>query len=257
MKFARYEVNGQVAYGLVEGDVIKEISAPPYEAYKTTGRTVRLSQVKLLSPVMPRKVVAIGLNYKSHLGDRQPPKVPEPFLKASTSVIGPNDAIIIPREAIQEGVRVQPEAEMTVVIGKRCKRATRENALSYVLGYTCGNDVSARNWQRNDLQWWRAKSSDTFTPLGPFIVTDLDPGKLHLIGRINGKVVQEQVTSDLLYGVPEIIEFVSRVMTLEPGDVIMTGTPGQPGDIKDGDTVEVEIEGVGVLKNPVKAERAD
>ena len=194
------------------------------------------------------------LNYRSHLGDRTPPSVPEPFFKTTSSVIGTGDTVVIPRDAITEGVQVQPEAELSLVIGKRCKGATKENALSYVLGYTCGNDISARDWQANDLQWWRAKSSDTFTPLGPFIVTDLDPGNLHLIGRINGEVVQDQVTSDLLYDVPTIIEFVSRVVTLEPGDVIMTGTPGRPGDVHKGDVMEIEVEGIGVLRNPVTEE---
>jgi 2-keto-4-pentenoate hydratase/2-oxohepta-3-ene-1,7-dioic acid hydratase in catechol pathway len=253
MKYARYEAHGEVAYGAVEGDSVLQLTAPPYEAHETTDHTHSLSDVKLLAPVVPKKIVAIGLNYRSHLGDKEPPKVPEPFLKASTSLIGPGDTIVIPREAIDQGVKMQPEAELAVVIGKTCKRATRQDALSYVLGYTCGNDVSARDWQRDDLSWWRAKSSDTFAPLGPFIVTDLDPGNLNLSGRVNGKTVQDSNTSDLLYDVPTIIEFVSRAMTLEPGDVIMTGTPGQPGDIKPGDTVEIEVEGVGVLCNTVAA----
>ena len=255
MKFARYEAHDETAYGLVEDDTVKQLSAAPFEDYRVTDHTHALSDVRLLSPVVPGKVIAIGLNYKSHLGDREPPKVPEPFIKTTSSVIGPGDAIVIPREAVEEGVHVQPEAELSLVIGRRCKRASRDNALGYVLGYTCGNDVSARQWQRGDLQWWRAKSSDTFTPLGPFIVSDLDPGNLRLTSRINGETVQDQVTSDLLYDVPTIIEFVSRAITLEPGDVIMTGTPGAPGDIHDGDTVEIEVEGVGVLSNPVKAER--
>ena len=253
-KFARYEAHGEVAYGIVEGDVVKQITAPPYEDYQVTEHTHPLSEVKLLAPVVPGKVVAIGLNYRSHLGNTEPPKVPEPFLKTTSSVIGPGESIVIPREALEESVNIQPEAEMTLVIGRRCKRVSKSDALSYVLGYTCGNDVSGRTWQQNDLQWWRAKSSDTFSPIGPFIVTDLDPGNLRLIGRVNGEVSQEQVTSDMLYDVPTIIEFVTRVMTLEPGDVIMTGTPGRPPDIHDGDTVEVELEGVGVLRNPVKAE---
>ena len=253
-KYARYEAHGETAYGVVEGDTIKQLTGPPYDAHEVTDHTHALSDVRLLSPVVPNKVVAIGLNYKSHLGDRTPPKVPEPFFKTTSSVIGPGEAVVIPRDAIAEGVKVQPEAELSLVIGKRCKGATTANALSYVLGYTCGNDISARDWQRNDLQWWRAKSCDTFTPLGPFIVTDLDPGNLHLMGRINGKVVQDQITSDLLYDVPTIIEFVSRVMTLEPGDVIMTGTPGAPGDIHAGDVMEIEVEGIGVLSNPVRAE---
>ncbi len=253
-KYARYEAHGETAYGVVEGDTVKQLTGPPYEAHEVTDHTHALSEVKLLSPVVPNKVVAIGLNYKSHLGDRPTPKVTEPFFKTTSSVIGPGESVVIPRDAIAEGVKVQPEAELSLVLGKRCKGATKANALSFVLGYTCGNDISARDWQANDLQWWRAKSSDTFTPLGPFIVTDLDPGNLHLMGRINGQVVQDQVTSDLLYDVPTIIEFVSRVMTLEPGDVIMTGTPGRPGDIHEGDVMEIEVEGIGVLSNPVRAE---
>ncbi len=253
-KYARYEAHGETAYGVVEGDTVRQLTGPPYESHEVTDHTHALSEVKLLSPVVPGKVVAIGLNYRSHLGDRTPPKVPEPFFKTTSSVIGPGESVVIPRDAIAEGVRVQPEAELSLVIGKRCKGATKANALGFVLGYTCGNDVSARDWQENDLQWWRAKSSDTFTPLGPFIVTDLDPGNLHLMGRINGKMVQDQITSDLLHDVPTIIEFVSRVVTLEPGDVIMTGTPGRPGDIHEGDVMEIEIEGIGVLSNPVRAE---
>ena len=251
MKFARYEAHGEVAYGIVEGDVVKQITAAPYDDYQVTDHTHALSEIRLLAPVVPGKIIAIGLNYRSHLGDLEPPKVPEPFIKTTSSVIGPGDTIVIPCEAIEEGDRLQPEAELAVVMGKRCKRATRDDALSFVLGYTCANDFSARHWQANDMSWWRAKSSDTFAPLGPFIVTDLDPGNLHLTGRINGRIVQDQVTSDLLHGVPAIIEFVSRALTLEPGDVIMSGTPGQPGDVHPGDTVEIEIEGIGVLANPV------
>ncbi len=253
-KFARYEAHGEVAYGVVEGDSVKQITASPLEDYEVTDHTHTLSEVRLLAPVVPSKIVAIGLNYKSHLGDREPPKVPEPFMKTTSSLAGPNQDIVIPREAIEDSITIQEEAELSLVIGKRCKRASRADALSYVLGLTCGNDVSARQWQRGDLQWWRAKSSDTFSPIGPFIVTDLDPGNLDLVARINGKVVQDSNTSDLLYDVPTIIEFVSKMMTLEPGDVIMTGTPGQPGDLHPGDTVEVEIEGIGVLSNPVTAE---
>ena len=253
-KFARFEAHGETVFGVVEGDQVKQLTGSPVGDYQVTDHAHPLSDVRLLAPIVPNKVVAIGLNYRSHLGDREPPKVPEPFLKTTTSIIGNGDSIIIPREATEQGVQVQPEAEMTVVIGKHCRRASRADALSYVLGYTCGNDVSARDWQRNDLQWWRAKSSDTFSPIGPFIVSDLDPGNLQLTCRINGETAQQQTTSDLLHDVPTIIEFVSSVMTLEAGDVIMTGTPGTPGDIHDGDTVEVELEGVGVLSNPVKAE---
>ena len=206
-----------------------------------------------MSPVSPNKVVAIGLNYKSHLGGRPGPKAPEPFLKASTSVIGNNDDIIIPKIALDEGVKIQPEAELAVVIGKTCKGASQNNALDFVFAYTCGNDVSARDWQSNDLQWARAKSSDTFAPIGPWMTTDLDPTNIQVICRVNGEEKQNQNTSDLLHPLTKIIEYVSSVITLEVGDVLMTGTPGTPGDIHPGDVVEVELSGVGVLRNPVVA----
>ena len=261
-KYARYEHDGGVSYGIVEGDDVHEISAAPYEEYERTGHSVGLGDVRLLAPVMPGKIIAIGRNYVSHLahsaslvgGDIDLPKVPEPFFKTASSVVGPNDPIVLPREVTEEGVLVEEEAELTLVIGKRCRRATQEDALDYVLGVTCGNDVSARNWQRGDLSWWRAKSSDTFSPIGPYVVTGLDPDNLLLTGRVNGEVIQQSGTDDLAHNCRRIIEFVSSVVTLEPGDVIMTGTPGEPGEIKRGDVVEVELEGVGTLSNPVIAE---
>ena len=252
--YARFEAHGDVHYGVVEGDQVRAITAAPYEDHEVTDHAHALDDVKLLSPVMPGKIVAIGLNYRSHLGDRTPPSAPEPFFKTASSVVGPGDDVVIPTEALEQGVTMQPEAELALVIGKTARRVSKEDALDYILGFTCGNDVSARNWQAGDLSWWRAKSSDTFSPIGPVIVSGLDPSNLHLVGRINGEISQEQMTSDLLYGVPEIVEFVTRVLTLDPGDVIMTGTPGTPGDIHGGDVVEVEIDGIGVLRNPVRNE---
>ena len=262
-KYARYEHNGAISYGVIEGDSVNAISAAPYEPHELTGESAPLSDVKLLAPVTPGKIIAIGRNYVSHLvhsaslvgGDIDLPKVPEPFYKTPTSVIGPHDPIIIPREAIDEGVVVEEEAELTLVIGKRCRRATQDNAMDYVLGVTCGNDVSARDWQRADLSWWRAKSSDTFSPIGPCIATGLDADNLLLTGRINGEIIQQSNTDDLAHNCRRIIEFVSSVVTLDPGDIIMTGTPGEPGQIKAGDTVQVELEGVGVLTNPVISEK--
>jgi len=250
MKFARYEAHGEIAYGVVEGDYVLQLSTSPFEDYEVTDHAHPLSHVRLLAPTMPGKIIAIGLNYKSHLGDAEPPAVPEAFFKTPSAVIGPGDTIVLPREA----KKVQEEAELVVVIGRECKGASAADALGYVLGYTCGNDVSDRVWQGNDLQWWRAKSSDTFAPMGPFIVTDLDPGNLPISARVNGVEAQSGNTSDLLHPVPQIIEFVSRVVTLNPGDAIYTGTPGRPVDLNPGDTVEVEIEGIGVLSNPVAAE---
>ena len=252
--FARFEINGSVSHGIVEGQAIKEISGSPLNDYSETGNSHNLQDVKLLPPVSPRKIVAIGLNYRSHLGDKPGPAAPEPFLKSSTTVVGQGDNIVIPKIAIEEGVKIQPEAELALVIGKDCKGATQENALDYVFAYTCGNDVSARDWQANDLQWARAKSSDTFGPIGPWMTTDLDPTNIQVICRVNGEEKQNQNTSDLLHPVTRIIEYVSSVITLQVGDVIMTGTPGTPGDIHPGDVVEVELSGVGVLTNPVVAE---
>ena len=250
MKFARYEIDGRVEFGVVEGDAVTRITAAPWESHEVTSDARPLSAVRLLAPTAPSKIIAIGLNYRSHLGDRVPPKVPEPFFKTPSCVVGPGDAIVLP----QDSNLVQEEAELAIVFGKRCRGATRENALSFVFGYTCANDVSERDWQSGDLQWWRAKSSDTFGPLGPFIATDIDPGNLAIEARVNGEVVQQSNTSDLLYDVPTIIEWVSRVMTLEPGDVILTGTPGTTATLKPGDTVEIELQGIGVLRNPVIAE---
>ncbi|MCS5659272.1 MAG: fumarylacetoacetate hydrolase family protein [Dehalococcoidia bacterium] len=252
--FARFEIDGTVLHGIVEGHAIKEISGSPLNDYSETGNSHNLQDVKLLPPVSPRKIVAIGLNYRSHLGDKPGPAAPEPFLKSSTTVVGQGDNIVIPKVAIEEGVKIQPEAELALVIGKDCKGATQENALDYVFAYTCGNDVSARDWQANDLQWARAKSSDTFGPIGPWMTTDLDPTNIQVICRVNGEEKQNQNTSDLLHPVTKIIEYVSSVITLQAGDVIMTGTPGTPGDIHPGDVVEVELSGVGVLTNPVVAE---
>jgi 2-keto-4-pentenoate hydratase/2-oxohepta-3-ene-1,7-dioic acid hydratase in catechol pathway len=251
--FARFKKDGKAYHGRVEGDALRTISNSPLRSFQETGESVKISDVKLLSPVAPNKVVAIGLNYRSHLGGRPGPEAPEPFLKASTSVIGNDDDIVIPRIALDEGVKIQPEAELAVVIGKDCKGATQENALEYVFGYTCGNDVSARDWQANDLQWARAKSSDTFAPIGPWMTTDLDPTNIQVLCRVNGEEKQNQNTSDLLHPLTKIIEYVSSVITLQAGDVLMTGTPGTPGDIHPGDVVEVELSGVGILRNPVVA----
>ena len=199
--YARFEAHGEVAYGVVEDGVVRQITAAPYEDHEVTDHSHPLDDVKLLSPVMPGKIVAIGLNYRSHLGDRTPPSVPEPFFKTASSVVGPDDDVVIPTEALEQGVTMQPEAELALVIGKTARRVSKDDALDYILGFTCGNDVSARDWQAGDLSWWRAKSSDTFSPIGPVIVAGLDPSDLGLVGRINGEVAQEQTTADLLYGV--------------------------------------------------------
>jgi 2-keto-4-pentenoate hydratase/2-oxohepta-3-ene-1,7-dioic acid hydratase in catechol pathway len=193
----------------------------------------------------------MALNYKSHLGGHEAPKRPEPFFKVPSCIIGPGEPIVLPKGTS----RVDEEAELVVVIGRKCSKVSKARALDYVFGYTCGNDVSARDWQRNDIQWWRAKSSDTFGPIGPYIVTDIDGSKLEVTARINGREVQRCNTSDLLFDIPTLISSISQVVTLYPGDLIFTGTSGTPAQIRDGDVVEVEIEGIGILSNPVKSEK--
>jgi 2-keto-4-pentenoate hydratase/2-oxohepta-3-ene-1,7-dioic acid hydratase in catechol pathway len=189
----------------------------------------------------------VGLNYKSHLGERPAAKYPGLFAKYPTSIIPHGDTIRIPQDANN----VHYEGEMVLVIGKRASRVSKEEAKSYVFGVTVGNDVSERDWQRDDLQWFRAKAADTFGPLGPVLVTGLNYDDLLLQTRLNGAVVQSQRTRDLIFDVASIVSYVSQYVTLMPGDVIFTGTPGTTRQMKPGDTVEVELEGVGVLRNPV------
>ena len=250
MRIARFSVQGEVHYGVVERDTVNQIAGTPFGRQRPSGREFPLAQVKLLAPVRPRKIFAMALNYSSHKGDQKLPTEPQPFFKVPTCIIGPGDPIVLPKGA----GRVEEEAELVVVIGRRCHKVSESMALDCVLGYTCGNDVSAREWQRGDIQWWRAKSSDTFGPIGPYIVTDIDPSRLRMWARVNGKEVQSCNTSELVFGVPALVSFISQVVTLEPGDLIFTGTSGKPGPISAGDVVEVEIEKVGVLSNPVNAE---
>ena len=245
MRFARYEANGVAAYGVIDGASVKEISGPGYSNCKETGVSHALASVKLLAPVEPKKMLAMALNYGSHLHDAAAPTVPEPFFKTHTSIIGPEDEIKIPRDS----EKVDAESELVVVIGKTAGNVSKESALDYVFGYTCGNDVSARDWQQGDTSWWRAKSSDTFSPLGPWIETDLDASDVDIEGRINGVAAQNCNTSEMIHNIPSTIAFISTYMTLEPGDCIFTGTSGTAGQIKAGDTVEVELSGIGVLRN--------
>lgn len=250
MKYARYEAQGNIAYGVVEGEWLKPITTTPFEPYEIISHQHHLSEIRLLAPCTPSKILATALNYKSHLEDREAPTQPEPFFKTPNSVIGPGDTIILPRNAWH----IEEEAELVVVIGRRCTKVSEGNALNYVLGYTCGNDVSARMWQKADLQWWRAKSSDTFCPVGPYIATEVNAPNLEIWARVNGTEVQHCRTTELLFDIPTLISFISQVVTLEPGDLIFTGTSGRPAELHDGDVVEVEVSGIGTLHNPVQAE---
>jgi len=247
VRYVRYEIGGRISYGLLEGEIVRELRGDPFTGARPTGASHKLAAVRLLVPCTPSKVLAVGLNYRSHLGSRPAPKNPEIFLKAPSCLLEHNGQIVIPQGTSD----VHYEGELVVVIGKKAKQIPVGEAPGYVLGVTCGNDVSARDWQKADLQWWRAKSSDTFGPLGPAIATGLDYGKLRLQTRLNGQVRQSESTADLLFDVPTVVSFVSQAVTLLPGDVVYTGTPGQTTAMKPGDVVEVEIEGIGVLRNTV------
>lgn len=254
-RYVRYESNGRMSFGRLEGDYIREIRGDLLGSRSESGTTVKLSDVRLLYPIQPSKILAVGLNYKSHIGDRPVPARPEIFYKPITALQHPGGPIEIPPGSKD----LHYEAEFVIVIGKRAKRVSVEDAPAHILGYTCGNDVSDRNWQLGtvdntpDLQWWRGKGCDTFAPLGPCIAVGLEYNKSRIRLRHNGEIKQDQVVSDLLFGPPKIVSYISTYVTLEAGDVIYTGTPGQTSAMKAGDKVEVDIDGIGVLRNHVVA----
>ncbi len=250
-RYARFAVDGRVAYGIVEGDRVRELAGDLFGDWKRTDKTYALSEVKLLVPATPTKVLAVAVNYKSHAGDTAPPATCEVFFKVPSCLLPTGGDILIPPGTSD----VHFEGELVIVIGRRARSVPVEQALDHVLGVTCGNDVSARDWQRNDKQWWRAKGSDTFGPCGPFIASGLDYDDLTLELRLNGEVKQRESTRNMVHGVAKIVSWISRHVTLEPGDLIFTGTPGTTSAIKPGDVVEVELEGVGILRNGVKARR--
>ena len=289
-RFVRYDDDGDVSYGILEGKKITRIDGDLFGKWKKTGKTVDLDDVKLLVPSRPTQVFAMAGNYKSHLGDQDktttkittvttitqdnktgttetasetsseirksgviPPKfqIPQPFYKTISCLLPHGGTIILPKDAKM----VHYEAELVIVIGKTAKNVSKKDALKYVLGVTCGNDVSAREWQRNDVQWWRAKASDTFGPCGPVIASGLDYSNLQLTLRLNGEVKQDENTKYFINDVPSMVSFLSRHVTLHPGDLIFTGTPGKTSELKSGDVVEVELSGVGVLRNKVAAEK--
>ncbi len=247
MRYVRFSHGDTIAYGVLRDEVIEELAGPPFEAPESTGKTVAVSEARLLAPCEPSKVLAVGLNYRSHLDGRPLPDPPGIFIKLPTSIVGPGDPIVLPADA----ANTHFEGELVVVIGRRARNVSVAAAGEYVFGVTAGNDVSERDWQRDDLQWFRAKGCDTFGPIGPVIATDLDYDNLDLQTRVNGEVCQAQSTSDLVCGVHGIVSFISSYATLLPGDVIFTGTPGSTHAMHNGDVVEIEIEGVGVLKNAV------
>ncbi|REK10248.1 MAG: DUF2437 domain-containing protein [Planctomycetota bacterium] len=287
-RYARFEVGGTTSYGIVEGDEVRRIDGDLFGEWKETDKTYPLESVKLLVPVArPSQVLALAGSYKSHLGGsdhvtiittttrvttdtksgetvsdtttttdiRKPGEVPEKFqepqvfFKTPSCLVADGENIVIPPGTKE----VHYEAELVIVIGREAKNVSEQEAKKCILGVTCGNDVSARDWQKNDVQWWRAKGSDTFGPCGPFIASGINYDDLLMQLRLNGKVMQEENTSLLIHNVAKMVSHISQHVTLHPGDLIFTGTSGTTSPIKPGDTVEVEIDGVGTLTNPVVA----
>jgi 2-keto-4-pentenoate hydratase/2-oxohepta-3-ene-1,7-dioic acid hydratase in catechol pathway len=251
MRIARFSHDGDVAFGVVEGDIVAELVSHPFGPVSFTGNRWALADVRLLAPVLPSKVVAIGKNYADHateMGGEVPP-APLIFLKPSTSVTAPAERIAYPASS----QRVDFEGELAVVIGRLCRDVPDSRAMEVVLGYTCANDVTARDQQKSDGQWSRAKGYDSFCPLGPWIETELDVEDVRLTTRLNGEVKQDASTKLIVHKVPSLIAYITSCMTLLPGDVILTGTPAGVGPMQIGDTVSVEIEGIGTLTNTVVA----
>jgi 2-keto-4-pentenoate hydratase/2-oxohepta-3-ene-1,7-dioic acid hydratase in catechol pathway len=240
-----------MSFGVVEGDAVAAIAAHPFGELRLTGERFALDDVRLLAPILPSKIVAIGKNYAEHAREMggEPPADPVIFGKPSTAVIGPGEAVAYPQKLSE---RVDHEGELAVVIGRMCREVPAARARDVILGYTCANDVTARDLQQRDGQWTRAKGFDTFCPLGPWIETEADPADLAITTTVNGEVRQSARTSELIHSIPALIEYVSQVMTLLPGDVILTGTPAGVGPMTAGQKVEITIEGIGTLTNPVE-----
>jgi 2-keto-4-pentenoate hydratase/2-oxohepta-3-ene-1,7-dioic acid hydratase in catechol pathway len=256
MRIVRFIMAGRTGYGILEGEKIKVLWAAPYGGglENTTGEIMSLPEVMLLAPCEPSKIIALGLNYFDHAAEfgRAVPDEPLLFMKPSTSVIGPDDDIVYPKMTR----RVDYEAELAVVMGRPCRNVAEEKARDYVLGYTCINDVTARDLQKKDGQFTRSKSFDTFAPLGPWIETEIpDPDNLTVEAYLNGERKQHSSTSNMVFPVAALVSFISRIMTLLPGDVIATGTPAGIGPMREGDLVEVRVEGIGSLRNRVVTER--
>ncbi len=242
-------------HGLIEGDSILEISGLPWGRWTRGSRSVHLAEARLLAPVAPSKIVCVGRNYAAHAAElgNELPKEPLIFLKPPSAIIGPQEAIVLTKYSN----RVEHEGELAIVIGRRCSNLLEaDDALSFVMGYTCLNDVTARDLQKSDVQFTRGKGFDTFCPVGPHIETDLDPSSVLVETRVNGSLRQSSSTSLMIYTPAFLVRWISRMMTLNPGDVIATGTPAGVGPLVAGDVVEVSVGGVGVLRNPVRAPQA-
>ncbi len=249
MKYVRYQYDGTVSYGLLEGDAIAPLVGSPFGSFTVAAQRLPASAVRLLSPCLPSKALCIGLNYRDHAQEMKVclPSSPVVFLKPATALIGPGEGIVHP--AISK--RVDYEAELVIVIKRTARHVAEGDADRYILGYTCGNDVTARDLQVQDGQWTIPKGFDTFMPLGPVITDEVDSDNLPITTRLNGVVKQASNTANLIFKCRYLVSYLSNIMTLLPGDVIMTGTPGGIGPMRIGDVVEIDIAGVGVLSNPV------
>lgn len=252
MKITRFLEDGEPRYGIVEGSTVYRAAGDPFSELSKGTAVGPLDDLTILPPVEPSKIVAVGLNYALHVTERDPnrqvPTEPVIFMKPTTALLGHGGVIELP-----PANEIHYEAEVCIVMGREAYRVPEARALDYVLGYTCGNDVSHRDFQRKDGQWVRAKGFNTFAPLGPVIEMDLDPHNLAIQSRLNGEVRQSSNTRNMIFSPEHLISFISNVMTLYPGDVIMTGTPEGVGPMQPGDTIEVEVEGIGTLRNTTRA----
>jgi 2-keto-4-pentenoate hydratase/2-oxohepta-3-ene-1,7-dioic acid hydratase in catechol pathway len=249
MNIVRFEYKGRIRHGVIEGDRVRPLAGGLFETRETLSEWYKTADVQLLAPVLPSKVVAVGLNYRDHAEEMGKPLPAEPllFIKPSTSVIGPQAPIVHPGN----GERVDYEAELAAVVGKTLYRLSEEQVPAHLLGYTCLNDVTARDMQNRDVQYTRSKSFDTFCPVGPCIETDIDPCSAAVRCRINGETKQYSNTANHIFTVYRLVSYISHIMTLLPGDIVTTGTPSGVGPMHPGDVVEVEVEGIGVLRNQV------
>jgi 2-keto-4-pentenoate hydratase/2-oxohepta-3-ene-1,7-dioic acid hydratase in catechol pathway len=260
MKWCRFQSGSKVAHGIIDGTTVTEVTGSPFGEHARTSTALPLSAVKLLVPVIPPTFYAAGVNYREHVTEMakrrgvapQFPPAADVGYRANNALIATDEPIVIPKDA---GELVQYEGELVVVIGKRGRRVAQADALDYVFGYTIGNDVSERAWQRGDRTFWRGKNTDTFKPMGPWIVTGLDPDALRVTIRLNGKEMFTYAVKDAIFGIREFISRMSQYLTLHPGDVLWMGTDGPTENMKDGDVVEVEVPGIGILRNPVVRER--
>ena len=259
MRIARFEIDGRVEHGIVQGDAIWEIDGDIFGTFERTSVAHQMDRIRLLAPVVPSQMFGPGVNFADHLpqsaevtGQAEMSPIPQPWHKGVNALSNPGDAIVIPFDST---AGIQYEGECLAVIGTPARRVTPGEAWGRILGYTCGNDVSERTWQSNDNSYWRGKGADTFAPIGPWIDTEFDPKRGgDMVVRVNGAEVQRASTASMHFDFGQLVSYISQQVTLNPGDIVWSGTTGRPENLNPGDIVEVEVEGIGVLSNPVEAE---